>query len=182
MSNFFGLTALGPSNSFKNNLLRDLNIQNFTDEEFAVGFDHVDNTHSSYLESHEIRFVFARVYGTEPPESEVAEFLSQFPDVGSKISKEDFLAAIKAVREKAGAIDPNSSTEYKSNEDYQMAIHKHTRLQYGPKEKFRKDQLESHKYGWKSKTDIEKNIDRKPSKQCEETIYAAEMIKTGIYF
>lgn len=179
--NFFGITGLGPLDSVKNNLLRNLNIKSFSDEEFSVGFDYVDRMSSGYLESHEIRAVFTRTYGTEAPEVEVAAVIEQFP-LKSQITMDQFLAAIQVVRAQADALDKDSSTEYKSNLEYQNAIHKHTRLQFGPKEKFRKPQLESHSYGWKATTDIEKDIDRKPSKQCDETIYAAEMIKTGIYF
>jgi hypothetical protein len=178
---FFGLTSFGPQDTIKNNLLRELNIANFTEEEFATGFDCVDKMDSGYLESHEVRFVFTRVYGSEPAEVEIEEFLKLF-EVGSQITKEQFLDAIKKVKEQTAKIDPGSSTEFSSNLEYQEAIHKHTRLQYDPKKKFRTPVLESQKYGWKAPSDIEKSVERKPKKNCDETMYAAEMIKTGIYF
>jgi hypothetical protein len=177
----FGMTSFGPQDAVKNNLLRELNIASFTEEEFSIGFDHVDSMQSGYLESHEIRAVFTRVYGTEPAEFEVEKFLEMFP-VGAQITKDEFIKAIAEVKVAAAKIDKGSATEFDSNLDYQLAIHKHTRLQYGPKERYRVGMLESHKYGWKVASDIEKTIDRRPKKNCDETTYAAEMIKTGIYF
>lgn len=179
--NFFGLTSLGPQNSIKSNLLRALNISNFTDEEFAAAFDEVDTQRVGWLESHQVAFVFTRVYGTEPPEVEIASFLNRFP-LDGKIEKGAFLANISQVRAETGRIEAASSTEFSSSLEYKDDLHKHKRLQYGPTEKYRKDQLESHKIGWRASTDIEKEMDSAPRKNCEETKYAAEMIKSGIYF
>lgn len=178
--NFFGLTYLGPNGG--NNLLKSLNVQNFTDEDFALAFDQEDTAKKGTLETFQFKHVFSRVYGGEPPECEISFLLEGCKVLSDAIvTKEQFMAGITALREATAQREENTATEFKSNLAYQDAIHKHTRLQYDPKEKFRTPELSSQDYGWSQQTKVEQ-IDRKPKKNCDETVYAAEMIKTGIYF
>lgn len=176
---FFGITAYC-GDPLKTNLLKALNVSNFSDEEFLAAFDVEDTQGSGYLESHEIRFVFTRTYGTEPSEKEVECFLSLCPR-HEQVTKERFVEVLNQVREKTKT-DAGSATEYQSKNTFDDDRHKHSRSQFGPKDKFREGVLESQKYGWQASTDIEKDIDRRPNNQCAETKYAAEMVKSGMHY
>jgi hypothetical protein len=178
--NFFGLTYLGAGAG--SNLIKALNVTSFSDKEFEQAFDQTDKTNKGFIETHEFRILFSRVYGGEPPEYEITFLLDGFKNVTDpRITKEMFMEGIAALREAATERDPNSATEFKSNQDLKDAMHKHARVQYNPQEKFRTPELTSHEYGWYAQTKVEQT-ERKPKKNCDETVYAAEMIKTGIYF
>lgn len=180
MASFFGLTYLGTPGGFKSTLVKELNVNNFTNEEFIEGFKAVDGG-TGQISSEQVRAVFTRVYGGMGPESEIREFLAMFDLVAGDgmITFENFCYAIDKLRDTRDKAPDNVSAEYKSFMKYKTDRIKHVRLENDPVQKYRKPVTASQEYGWYSKTKVAQSGERFPNLHCEETVYAEEMIKNG---
>ena len=51
---FFGITALGPQNSFKCDLVNAIGLTMFTLEEYKEAFDRIDTDHSGFITVDEV--------------------------------------------------------------------------------------------------------------------------------
>ena len=75
---FFGITSLGPPNSFQSNLVNALGINVFSDEEFESTFRRVDKDGSGTITPDEVEELLTETYGFPPLEDEVKMFMSEF--------------------------------------------------------------------------------------------------------
>lgn len=55
---FFGITMLGPQNSFKTDLINAIGLTMFTEEEYKATFDRIDTDHSGYITVDEVNRLF----------------------------------------------------------------------------------------------------------------------------
>ncbi|DBA02656.1 TPA: hypothetical protein N0F65_010481 [Lagenidium giganteum] len=69
--------------------------------------------------------------------------------------------------------------EYVSNLEFRGALVKHHRMDRNPRDKQLLPVTDTQSIGWKQP---EVFSERKPSKSCEETRYAAAMVKAGVYY
>jgi len=53
---FFGITALGPQNSFKTSLVNAIGITMFKDEEYKAAFEKIDTDKSGFITMDEVYF------------------------------------------------------------------------------------------------------------------------------
>ena len=80
---FFGLTMLGPQNSFKTDLINAIGLTMFKEEEYKAAFDRIDTDHSGYITVEEVRSfqnpqlktLLESTYGFEPLEDEVERII-----------------------------------------------------------------------------------------------------------
>lgn len=178
MSSFFSLTYLGVPGGLSANLAKDLNVSNFSNEEFTAAFKHFDRG-TGKIGSEQVRGVFARTYGGNPPESEISSFISCF-DLHSgngDIEFEQFCQAVDKIREERSTSKENNC-EYSSFTQLKTDKIKQRRYDCSPQEKYRKSVLASHEYGWYTKTKVD-ICERHGKKHCPETLFADEMIKFG---
>ena len=75
---FFGITALGPPNSFQSSLVNALGINVFSEEEFEKAFHRVDRDGSGAITPDEVEELLYETYGFPPLEQEVAMFMEEF--------------------------------------------------------------------------------------------------------
>ena len=75
---FFGITALGPPNSFSSKLVSALGITIFTNEEFIAAFKKFDRDGSGFITADEVEDLLYTVYGFPPLEEEVKLFMESF--------------------------------------------------------------------------------------------------------
>lgn len=182
MSSFFGLNYLGTPGGLKANLVKELNVSSFTNDEFAAAFQKFSKG-TGVVGSEQIRGVFAAVYGGVPCESEVSSFLSYFDlkNGDGVIDFEHFCYAIDKLREIQGKKPEDVSTEFESFVKFKTAKIKHQRYEHEPQDKFRTPVTASQEIGWyaRSKTKVDYKAVDFAKTHCPETIYADEMVRNG---
>jgi len=254
--NFFGLTHLGPQSAFSYHVLKNVNINDFSDDLFINAFQKLDKDKANVILQKDIRELLDSVYGHPPPEEEVSLFVHQFKAISDEknktrserqktmtvtamtmlsddgdrlLTKNEFLSALKFVKENRPKVSlsdsqsisssstttlsssttfstttptntlsltSNSSsscsssscsssssqaTEFTSHKLLKESKNKYVPLKYHPQEKFRVPLTSSQEYGWFKAVDAEK-VEALPKNSCPETVYASEMVKSGIYF
>ena len=75
---FFGITALGPPNSFQSSLCSAIGLNVFSDEEFEAAFKKFDKDGSGAITVDEVEELLYHIYGFPPLEHEVKMFMDAF--------------------------------------------------------------------------------------------------------
>jgi len=181
--NFFGLTHLGPVSAYSHNSVRTRSLNHFSDDLFKQAFNKLDKDNANQIPFDQIRVLLNEVYQSEAPEAEVRDILVQL-DNGQHdqtVSLQQLMLAVQIVKEKRRHLSEVTACEHGSWSAYRDDMHKHKRLEYEPHDKFRQPLTTSMDYGWYKPTKVER-VQRIPNKSCAETLYASEMVKSGIYF
>ena len=111
---FFGITALGPPNSFQSGLVNALGINVFDDAEFEAAFIKMDKDGSGTITPDEVEDLLTETYGFPPLEQEVEMFMEEFDlNKDGKVTLEEFKSALTRMREKMNE-KAKSATEYTS--------------------------------------------------------------------
>ena len=98
---FFGLTALGPQNSWAELIRGSFVVEVFSDEEFTAAFDYmaVDGKLSGEAD---LTKTLERVYHGDVPDDELASFLAAVPrEEDGTITKESLMAGVIDMRAQA---------------------------------------------------------------------------------
>mmetsp|Transcript_21622 Transcript_21622/g.34905 ORF Transcript_21622/g.34905 Transcript_21622/m.34905 type:complete len:158 (+) Transcript_21622:56-529(+) len=148
---------------------------------------HVDKDGNGYINTDEVRYMLTTLYGMrEPPEEDVKRFMKRFDaNKDGKISFEEFQKAIPEVqKEVKEELKKNSAASTNSHSSLHRLRRKHVRLNAGPTKKFGTPMTTSQEIGWQQRSTAEKNKNdpQKPKNSCEETVFASDMIKSGIYY
>ena len=126
---FFGITALGPPNTFQANLCNALGINVFSDEEFESTFRRVDRDGSGAITPDEVEDLLTETYGFPPLEDEVKMFMEEFDlNQDGKVTLEEFKSALTRMREKVNS-KAAEGREYTSNLQMREDRFKHKRMQ-----------------------------------------------------
>lgn len=179
---FFGLTTLGPQNSFMEHSRRRSRLCIFGMSEFesalATAFhdknddDDDDQVHKRALEI---------VYRGPVPEADLLRITKHL-----KENDNGFLAAVKAARaDEEKWVDQENkvvSTEYGLSSKYQEHVTRHRRMKTGPADKYNKPMTASMEIGWEKPDHGSLKPPKMAKKSCEETVYAAELIKSGVFY
>ena len=178
----FGITALGPPNIFKSSLASALGVTVFTNEEFEAAFKKFDKDGSGCIDKSEVEELLYHVYGFPPLEQEVKLFLEAFDlNKNGKISFEEFCTVLEQLREKCKT-DSTKAKEYTSYNKLITDRFKHKRIEGEVGDKFKSPMTFGQTCGFGVKDDSQLKIavvtDHR-IKQCPETKYAAEMVRTG---
>mmetsp|Transcript_25669 Transcript_25669/g.33614 ORF Transcript_25669/g.33614 Transcript_25669/m.33614 type:complete len:187 (+) Transcript_25669:58-618(+) len=184
---FFGLTSLGPQDPFNSSLVDTVNLNIFSDEDFESSFRKFDKDGSGFIERDEIQALLEDVYRGPCRQVEVDLFLEKFDqNHDGKISWEEFQSTLMTIRseveeqEKEKEASVGIGSEFKSNEEYRRHLHKHTRLDRDPNQKYHTPMTATQEIGWKNHEMPPEQ--RHAKKSCEETLYAAELVKSGVYY
>ena len=186
---FFGLTALGPTSTFKQGTMLAMGVSEFSDAEWEEGFTKFDKDKSNFLDPNELYNLLYHVYHGPPPKFASQGFISRFDtNRDGKISKDEFMNAMKAIKEEEtkvknlGAEHPASCSMYNSYQEYQERVRSHKLLDVLPREKFHAPMTTNMGVGW-ADVDYKQVLDDiVPKKSCAETLYADAMVKAGVYY
>ena len=74
----------------------------------------------------------------------------------------------------------SEGSEFASSKFYRDHITRHTRMDKNPNEKYHKPVTANMEIGWSPPESY--SAPRAAKKSCEETVYAAELIKAGVYY
>ena len=102
-----------------------------------------------------------------------------------RMSLDAFLAAIKAAqREEDDWLctqqdQVTDGTEFRTSSEYMESMRRHTRMEKDPRNKFKYPTTASMNHGW---VEGNPNGPRAAKKSCEETVFASELIKAGVYY
>ena len=97
----FGITSLGPPNSFQTGLVNALGINVFNDDEFEAAFMRVDKDGSGAITPDEVEELLTSTYGFPPLEEEVEMFMEEFDlNQDGKVTLVEFKTALTRLREK----------------------------------------------------------------------------------
>uniref|UniRef100_A0A7S2TRH2 EF-hand domain-containing protein n=1 Tax=Lotharella oceanica TaxID=641309 RepID=A0A7S2TRH2_9EUKA len=184
---FFGLVALGPNDPFSHNLLKNMNMSKFTEEEFEKAFKSIDKDGNGYISIDEVRYLLTSLYSMKnPPEEEVKMFVKFFDkNKDGKITYEEFKEAVPKLKGKVQKeTKVNHATTTNSVESLYRVRNKHKRNCRGPQQLYAAPMTTAQEVGWQtaSKAEKNKNDPHMPKNSCEETVFASEMIKSGIYY
>ena len=126
---FFGITALGPPNTFSANLVNALGINVFSDEEFEATFRRVDRDNNGSITPDEVEELLTETYGFPPLEDEVKMFMEEFDlNQDGRVTLDEFKLALTRMRQK---MDERASQgrEYTSALQMREDRFKHKRMQ-----------------------------------------------------
>jgi hypothetical protein len=110
----------------------------------------------------------------EGPEAEEATGKACF-------SKKQFLSSVHSVQETVLRLSQNSAVEHTSIDDLFSDSFRERRLQYSPQEKYRRPLTTSQTLGWFTPSEHE-FVRRFPKLACEETTFASNMVRAGVFF
>ncbi len=98
----------------------------------------------------------------------------------AEVTLEQFKEMIPRVRA-ALAEQSKTATEYVSNKDYRSRRFKESRMMFDPQQKYRTPATTSQELGWHVPLPHER-VETHPRRNCAETLYASEMIKSGQFY
>lgn len=125
---YFGITALGPPNSFQSGLVNALGINIFSVEEFQAAFSRLDKDRSGFIEANEVEDLLHDTYGFPPLEEEVTMFMTQFDlNKDGKISWDEFKFVLEKIKSELNTKAGNAR-EYTSYEKMKADRFKHVRV------------------------------------------------------
>ena len=182
---FFGITALGPPNTFQANLVNALGINVFSDEEFTATFHRVDRDGSGTITPDEVEDLLTETYGFPPLEEEVAMFMEEFDlNQDGRVTMEEFKCALTRMREKMNN-KAKKGQEYTSNQQMREDRFKHKRMDGDVTGKYKLPMTSAQRNGFYNNDQQQKDIAKMttyPVRKCQETKYADEMVRTGFLF
>jgi len=211
---FFGITKLGPQNSFQDSLKKASVITCFAEAEFESAYARVATRRGvSTLTADAVPAILEVVYHGPAPETDLLRVQHQLAACGAdaELPVADFLAAVaaaKAEEEQWEATQKNivsGGSEFASSKFYRDHITRHTRMDRNPNEKRAArvsrhaprrarraagDRAPPRRYNQPLTANMEigwtppdcYTAPRAAKKSCEETVYAAELIKAGVYY
>ena len=184
---FFGLTALGPQNSWAEVIRGSFVVEVFSDDDFLEAFDRVAIGSTLHGET-ELTTVLETVYHGDVPDDELASFKRAVPyeDDGT-ITKIGFMTGVADMRAQASEFffdwkqKTSGACEFRS---VSLMREHHLRNQLpkkGPTDKFTTPPTAAMEVGWHQKPGHYKPPEFGTSKG-EETAYQEELIRCGVGF
>jgi len=186
---FFGITKLGPQNSFQDSLKKASVITCFTEAEFESAYARVARDNEcGCLTADKLPEILAVVYHGPAPETDLLRVQHKLEGCGPEtpLPLENLLAAVAASKAEEEAWEErqknivSGGSEFASSKFYRDHITRHTRMGSDPNEKYNQPITANMEIGW-TPPDFY-TAPRAAKKSCEETVYAAELIKAGVYY
>ena len=119
---------------------------------------------------------------------EVENFVKFFDENhDGQISFDEWMAGVAVQREIAAAAakgaknEVSSGSEFASGELYRHHIRRHTRMKHDPNNKYSQPLTAAQDVGWTAH-EAQLEAPKAPKKSCAETVYAAELIKSGVFY
>jgi hypothetical protein len=173
--------------STQSNLATTSVIHVFENAEFESAFKSIDVDGAGKIAVGEVARLLEKVYKGPAPALEVNKFAEAFAGGDGTVALETFLAALALFKAEAEAAYRNarfttsSASEFTSGEEYRHHIRRHTRMRDGPTDKWASPVTAAQDVGFCAH---EANLKPpgNPKKSCAETVYAAELIKSGVFY
>eukprot|EP00611_Tribonema_gayanum_P015197 TRINITY_DN27019_c0_g1_i1.p1 TRINITY_DN27019_c0_g1~~TRINITY_DN27019_c0_g1_i1.p1 ORF type:complete len:209 (-),score=77.95 TRINITY_DN27019_c0_g1_i1:300-872(-) len=188
---FFGLTALGPQNTFACSLKGASDLQIFSDEDWRLAFEAV--AVEGALRRDDVTALLEALYRGPAPVDDAARFAKAAEAaLGSgwdALACAQVLRAVQQLRADMTQLQADEAWRARascgttSNEEYRNRVRRHRGLHLAPQEQYAVPLKAAQDLGWQQRPPGEGAAARAHSKKsCEETKFAAEMVKSGMYF
>ena len=181
---FFGMTTLGPQNSFQDAQQNSSMIGVFSADDFVAAYRKVAREFEGDLPADNLREVLESVYHGPVPAADLRRCLSYMPE-RDPLPLDLFLGAIASAQrdeeewnQQQGNI-VSAAGEFHSSNTFRDNWTKHTRMAKEPRDKYNTPVTGSMAIGWIKPDQYEP---RRAKNSCPETVYAAELIKAGVYY
>lgn len=182
---FFGLTALGPQNSWAEVIRGSFVVEVFSDEEFLEAFDRVAVENKLSGEA-ELTKVLETVYHGDVPDDELASFKKAVPfEEDGSVTKEALMTGVADMRAQAADFffdwkqKTSGACEFRSVSLMREHSLRNQLPKKGPADKFIIPLTASMEVGWHQKPGHYKPPEFGTSKG-EETAYQEELIRCGV--
>ena len=153
-----------------------------------AAFKKADVDRSGFITREELPTLLGEVYHGEAPKCEVDRIMAATDTDGDhKISFDEFMALIQHLKAEAhqrykdAKGEVSSGSEFQSGELYRHHIRRHTRMTHAPNGKYSQPLTAAQDVGW-SAHEAELIPPTAPKQSCAETVYAAELIKSGVFY
>ena len=190
---FFGLTALGPQNAFASAARSSRNLQIFEDSDFAAAWDKVVGPGRAFAQAKDMGAVLKALFrGPIPPsdqphiESALEDARMEF-DTPDTIRFEHFMDIMLRLRDQAdeeerqneGRPRPSDACEFTSSSQFEESFRRHQRMKVNCDEKQFLPLTCTQELGWGKQ---ELQPPKFPRGGSEITKFAAELVKSGVYY
>jgi hypothetical protein len=186
---FFGLTALGPQNTFAVSSTGFRNIMIFSDDDFTQAWNKVNKGHAPHCLRSNLPEILKALFHGPIPESDKGFLEKGFSDgefeLPDTMSYVAYMRILVKMRAEAEANEQhlqsitNPNCEYVSVSEFHLAIKKNAAMTREVQTKQTLPLTSSQEFGWQ-KEKLLPPVAGKPGSDI--TKYAAELIKNGIYY
>ena len=173
---------LPPTNTFNHNKVS--NVSNTSTPPPSLQLFTITKSGTITLE--EVEAVLEHVYHGPAPTPEITKF-TEFFGTNTKISWPLFSEGYRCLCEqiKQEGLDCNSNigsaANYRSYDELQLSTKKHKRTTRAPKDSFVGPLTAVQEIGWNAEEKLEERTIH-GKKSCAETIYASELVKSGVFY
>ncbi|CAM9713846.1 unnamed protein product [Scytosiphon promiscuus] len=187
---FFGLTALGPQNCFQVSLLDYSYLDVFTIPDIENAFNIVDHAKRGFLEADQMERFLTELYHGKPKDCDLIRFMRRMASgegQENRVTLDDIRSGMdqlkKEVEEEANQAKwhKGSGSDFNSNQCFRERVRRHEHIARGPRERYAGTVTAVQEHGWQDQLEINKQVVH-GKKSCPETVYASELVKSGVYF
>ncbi|CAM9214907.1 unnamed protein product [Laminaria digitata] len=190
---FFGLTALGPQNSFQVCLLDFSYLDVFTAADIRRAFNIVDRERRGYLNTGQVEGFLTELYHGKPKACDLARFLGKMEsdeeeqEEDVRFSLDDIRSTMEMLKKeveeetKKTMYHRGSGSDFNSNQLFRETVRRHEFIARGPRERYSGTVTAAHEQGWQDQLEVNRQVVH-GKKSCAETVYASELVKSGVYF
>jgi len=187
---FFGLTALGPQNSFYSASKNFRNLMIFDEADFRIAWDRGMGSGEKFGRANKLGDVMRALFRGPVPANDNEYIVAAFEEENQRSDMKDVISFATYMRimlqlaqdaeaeERALADRPVPTCEYVSSNEIQTDFLRNKRCKLNPQAKQNVTLTSSQEYGW-AKQDLVRPLAGKPGSDI--TKFAAELIKNGVY-
>lgn len=178
---FFGLTAFGPENIIKSNLINSNCFTLFSEDEYFKSFEKLKNSNNTISVS-DIHILMQMTFGFKPLDDEI----SLFKNTAAKENHEfytwdDIVNTLTIIKNELNN-KADQSKKFNSYEKFYYERYKYIRKDESPNDLFKQPISYGQEYGFHKFKERNLNYTHLPKKKCEETKFAEAIILTGKHF
>jgi len=185
---FFGLTALGPQNSFESASTTFRNLQIFDEEDFREAWEKINKRNTPHCNKSKLADILKTLFHGPVPLNDRIHLENAFNDTfetPDTISLESFIKIMMRLRSEAEEEQrslegkPKPSCEFISSSEFKESLKKNAAIKREIQTKLTTPLTSTQEYGW-SKQDLQVPVAGRGGSDI--TKFAAELIKNGIYY
>ena len=188
---FFGLTALGPQNSFQTASTTFRNLQIFEEADFTAAWNRVNGAGAKFTQVAKLGEMMRSLYRGPVPANDNEYIVRAFDEEAKYFETPNILSYVTFIRvlirlAKEAEIEelllnekPLPVCEYTSSLAIQQDMLRNKRCQLNPQNKQVQPLTSAQEFGW-AKQELQRPIGGKPGSDI--TKFAAELIKNGVYY
>ena len=190
---FFGLTALGPQNAFAAAARSSRNIQIFEEDDFAGAWEKVIGQRREFAPASEMGKVLKTLFRGPIPPSDQPHIEQALDDARMSFETPDsiqfdhYMSIMMKLKYEAeieekmneGRPRPSDACEFWSSSQFEESFRKHQRMKINCDEKQFLPLTSTQELGWGKQ---ELHPPKFPRGGSEITKFAAELVKSGVYY